>query len=216
MKTSRYILRRAIQLGRFLSLQMKRAYEFVSGLLHTGHQESPEQAEPVRSPLVCPAPEPGCPAPHPSEELIAEPETSSPKPLSLDSIPGASALSENLRDLVECRLEDIRESEGEVIEHAGLIVDFLDEIMLLRPNAVPSDAEVLTRLQGELKETLKHDGGELLYFEVWTPEYQRAVEVERCLSKDSPSILQKHKAYGFMLNGKLIRKQEVSIQASIL
>lgn len=191
MKTSRYILRRAIQLGRFLSLQLKRAYEFVSGLLHTGEQEVPEQEEPVTTPITF---------------AVSE-------PLTLDSIPGASALSENLRDLVECRLEDIRESEGKAIEHAGLIVDFLDEIMHLLPNAVPTDAEVMTRLQDKLKETLKHDGGELLYFEVWTPEYQRAVEVTRCLPHDSPTILYAHRAYGFKLNGRLIRKQEVSIQA---
>lgn len=216
MKTSRRILRRVNTIGRLLSRHLRRVYKFVSGLFDTRHQEVSKQAPPIPAHLSSPAPGPESPASQPAEEPIEDSRCSVPKQLTLDSIPCAAELSENMRELIECRLEDIRESEGYAIEHAGLIVDFLDEIMLLLPNAELSDANVLARLQDKLKDTLKQAGGELLFFTVWTPEYQRAVEVERCLPKDSPSILQTHKAYGFKLNGKLIRKQEVSIQAPIL
>lgn len=139
-----------------------------------------------------------------------------PVELTLSSIPGASSLSENLRDLLEGRFEDIRDSSENTIEYAGLVVDLLDEVALILPSAAHSDDKALTTLQSILKDALQHVGGELLFFDAWTPEYQRAVEVDRCLPKDSPTVMYAHKAYGFKINGRLIRKQEVSIQAPIL
>lgn len=135
---------------------------------------------------------------------------------SLYTLPEGIVLTEALRDLVECRMEDIRDSETKSIERAGLIVDFLDEIRLILSTASSFDGDGLEVIRRQMEAALEQEGGELLFFDTWTPEYQRAVEVNRCLPEDSLTIINEHKAYGFMLNGKLIRKQEVSIQASII
>lgn len=135
---------------------------------------------------------------------------------SLCSYPEGVELTEALRDLVECRLEDIRDSEAKSIDRAGLIVDFLDEIRLILSTASSFDGDGLEVIRRQMEAALEQEGGELLFFDTWTPEYQRAVEVDRCLPEDSLTIINEHKAYGFMLNGKLIRKQEVSIKAPIL
>lgn len=209
------ILLRVIKLGRFFSSLRKWVAVYVQKPFYTRHQEESkqtEQTEPVFAPIESPPASPSFPD---SNERIKETELPAPEPLSLDAIPGVSDLSGDMRDLLVCRMEDIQESSGNDIEHAGLIVDFLDEIALLLPGAASADTGVLTLLQERLQKELEQNGGELLFFDVWTPEYQRAVEVERCLPHDSPTNFHQHKAYGFKLNGKLIRKQEVSIQAPI-
>lgn len=194
MKKIRQLLHSLIPCWRFLVLMGSGLYARASAALkfvlarHTEAESSPQVDDDI-----------------PKEEAC-----------SLYTLPEGVELTESLRDLAECRMEDIRDSECQSIERAGLIVDFLDEIRLILPTASPFDAVGLEVIRRQMKAALEQEGGELLFFDTWTPEYQRAVEVDRCLPKDSLTIINKHKAYGFMLNGKLIRKQEVSIKAPIL
>lgn len=194
MKTFRQLLHSFIPCRRFLVLMGSCLYARASAALksvlarHTEAESSPQVDDDI-----------------PKEEAC-----------SLYTLPEGVELTESLRDLAECRLEDIRDSECKSIERAGLIVDFLDEIRLILPTASPFDAAGLEVIRRQMEVALEQEGGELLFFDTWTPEYQRAVKVDRCLPEDSLTIINEHKAYGFMLNGKLIRKQEVSIQASII
>ena len=154
----------------------------------------------------------------PKSELVPKVEflpKTSPAPKE-DSVSRAEELrkiaeslsSANLRDLVTDRLDNLRA----LIETWALeAVDTIDELMRACNNA-GSDAEALNRLCDELREMLAAAGCTVIDEDEWTPSLQRAIKTEKTLPAGSPACIGKKIATGLVVQGQLVRKQEVVLQ----
>lgn len=148
----------------------------------------------------------------PKEELLPK-TTPVPK---ADSVSRAEELrkiaeslsSANLRDLVTDRLDNLR---GLIETWALEAVDTIDELMRACNNA-GSDAEALNRLCDVLREMLAAACCTVIDEDEWTPSLQRAIKTEKTLSAGSPVRIGKKLVTGLMVQGQLVRKQEVVLQ----
>lgn len=122
-------------------------------------------------------------------------------------------ISDNFRDFLNCRFEDINNCPERNTEWACQIVDLLDELKMMGSSLNKIEKQAIDSITIYLKRVFESHGGELICVHEWEPQLQRAVEVEHNLPDGSAIILNEHKAYGFKLNGKLIRKEEVTIKA---
>lgn len=119
-----------------------------------------------------------------------------------------SLSSDNLRELVTDRLDNHRV----LIEAWALeAVDTIDELLRVRSNA-GADAEALNRLCDVLREMLAAVGCTVVDKDEWTPSLQRAVKTEKTLPPGAPPRIGKKLVTGLLVQGQLVRKQEVVLQ----
>ncbi len=123
--------------------------------------------------------------------------------------------SADLKGLVCSRLADM-DMEQPGSEAWGLAaVDFFDELSLLAEGCEAADADVVLSLQKALPGLLALHGCKLLDESEWNPQVQRATSIDRCLSEgERPRLVRKFSS-GLMVEGKLIRKQEVKLQLAV-
>ncbi|MBT8792739.1 hypothetical protein [Akkermansia muciniphila] len=122
--------------------------------------------------------------------------------------------SDNLRGLIKERIADFS-IEGLSIEKWALgVVDFMDEISWMSDSCSSRDVRVLRDLVKQMKALLSSMDCIPIDEDLWTQENQRAVSVKEVLPKGaSPRIIKKGST-GLIVQGKLIRKQEVYLETS--
>lgn len=118
---------------------------------------------------------------------------------------------EDLRGLLQDRLESMDDS-GEGTERWAMeLVDLLDEIRWMG-GLEKEDAARIPALRDKLIEILQAAGGELIDDDTWNPARQRAVKISKTLPEGAePRVTEKH-ASGLIFKGRLLRKQEVSLE----
>lgn len=122
--------------------------------------------------------------------------------------------SDNLKGLLKERIADFS-IEGLSIEKWALsVVDFLDEISWMSDSFSSRDVRVLRDFAKQMENLLSSMDCILVDEDLWTQESQRAVSVKKVLAKGaSPRIIKKGST-GLIVQGKLIRKQEVYLETS--
>lgn len=119
-----------------------------------------------------------------------------------------SLCSNNLRELVIDRLD----SQRVMIEAwATEAVDTLDELSRACSSA-GEDAAALEHLCDELREMLTAAGCTIVDEDEWNPSLQRAVKTEKTLPVGAPPRIGKKLVSGLVVQGQLVRKQEVVLQ----
>lgn len=150
------------------------------------------------------------------EKQHSQPEDKVSEPLHVFDIKEIESeinqLSANTQNLLIGRITDLNMVHHDQREQACKIVDLLDELHIL--SCKDTEEECIESIEKWLEQGLQAINGELIFLTEWTPELQRAIEIEYCLPADSISTLKEHKAYGLKLKGKLIRKQEVSVKSA--
>ncbi len=121
---------------------------------------------------------------------------------------------ENLKELVKERLEDMKMAESDVQEWALMAIDLYDELNLMLKSYSKEDEEYMNVIIHILLNSLKEKDCELIDDDVWEPTRQRAIKVEKNRPEGEPPVILSKGRSGLILNGRLIRKQEVTINIS--
>lgn len=120
----------------------------------------------------------------------------------------AQARDENLRGLIESRLEDM-EDEEEGLPQALAMVGLLDEIRILSPNAEEQDSQLLQTIDTMIRRQLEKMDAEVIDDDVWDISRQKAVEIRRVLPGGAEPVIAEKVASGLMFEGRVRRKQSV-------
>lgn len=90
-------------------------------------------------------------------------------------------------------------------EHLLNLVELMDEIASLK--AVDDGRGALEIVEARLNDLIELADGEVIRDTEWKPDRQRAVKVEPSI-QDTPTLLSSRRS-GLIVNGRIIRKQEV-------
>lgn len=118
------------------------------------------------------------------------------------------ARDENLRGLIESRLDDMKD-EDEGVPRALAMVGLLDEIRILSPASEGQDAQLLQTIDAMIRKQLETMGPQVIDDDEWDPSRQKAVETRRDLPGGAESIIAEIVASGHMFEGRVRRKQSV-------
>lgn len=160
------------------------------------------------------------PSAEPTEAAGERPDAEAPK----EEAPVAAACicnlissigEENLRDLLKSRIDDLDDEEGDVAK-ALAIVGILDEIRILNAGANESDARAMQTLDAALRRMLAELGAEMIDDDVWHPARQRATEVQHDLPAGSEPLLGEKVGSGLIYQGRIYRKQTVTLHMQVL
>lgn len=165
------------------------------------------------------------PSAEPTEAVGERPDAEAPKEETpKEEAPVAAACicnlissigEENLRDLLKSRIDDLDDEEGDVAK-ALAIVGILDEIRILNAGANESDARAMQTLDAALRRMLAELGAEMIDDDVWHPARQRATEVQHDLPVGSEPLLGEKVASGLIYQGRIYRKQTVTLHMQVL
>lgn len=122
---------------------------------------------------------------------------------------------ENLRLLMKSRMDDLDDEEGEVSK-ALIMAGILDEIRILTASANTRDAQALQKLCKALHRTLAEMGAEIIDDDEWNSARQRASEVQYDLPTGSKPVLGEKVASGLIYQGRICRKQTVTLHMQAL
>ena len=189
--------------------EVKRALSVDDVLKVDRLQDTPQKPEYARASVVVPTPHL---EPAPKVNFLPE-AIPAPKAASVSGAEELRKIAEslstaNLRELVADRMDNHRV----LIEAWALeAVDTIDELLRVRSNA-GADAEALNRLCDVLREMLARVGCTVVDKDEWTPSLQRAVKTEKTLPPGTPPRIGKKLVTGLVVQGQLVRKQEVVLQ----
>jgi hypothetical protein len=91
------------------------------------------------------------------------------------------------------------------------MVDLLDEIDALQPEADAEQRKALAHVAGRLRDQIELAQGEVIQEQAWNPALQRAVKVEPASTGQREPRLLESFASGLKYKGRIVRKQEVKI-----
>lgn len=123
-----------------------------------------------------------------------------------------SFTSENLKGLIQDRINDLNITGLSVEQWALGVVDFIDEVSGIRNGLSDRERQHLKVLVNQLKKQLAAMDCVLIDEDEWNPKKQRAITTRKTLPKEALPRITDKGATGLMIQGKLIRKQEVFIE----
>lgn len=125
----------------------------------------------------------------------------------------ASVSDDNLRGLLESRLEDM-EDEDDGVPKALAMVALLDEIRILFPNYRDGDATALQKLAAAMHCQLADMDAEVIDDDKWDASRQRAQDITRDLPTGAEPVITEKVASGLLFHGAVRRKQIVNLRTA--
>ena len=131
-------------------------------------------------------------------------------PGSLNSTP-TGEVNADLRSLIEDRKEQLQKIEDDTDLWSIAAVDFMDELRMMEKSYSEKDKDFVNHISMTIRNQLLSLNVELIDCNDWTPDKQRAISVTVNPDTQQAKILRKG-ATGIVINGHLIRKQEVILE----
>lgn len=121
---------------------------------------------------------------------------------------------ENLKALLDARLDDMEDEDGDVSK-ACATIELLDEIRILAPNYQGHDAMVLQKLVKLFQRQLAEIGAEVIDDDTWNPSRQKVGVIVRDLPAGSSPVISEKVASGLLIRGRVCRKQVVNLRMEL-
>ena len=119
-----------------------------------------------------------------------------------------SGINSDLYLFIQDRIEQLQETEEYDMQWIIDAVDLIDELRMMEGSFSEKDKEAVEFINSLVLEKITSHGTTLIDRDEWTPSEQRAISVTRDSNVCKEKILRKG-ATGLIIEGRLIRKQEV-------